>query len=99
MAAKAFLVLAVASFVAAEPSYSTGVALHPTGTSFTARSPQGLQALRPYGLYHGLYKREAEPSYSTGVALHPTGTSFTARSAQGLQALRPYGLYHGLYKR
>merc|ERR1712055_724025 len=41
----------------AEPFY--GVALHPTGTSFTARSPQGLS----YGLRFAYGKREAEPFY------------------------------------
>merc|ERR1712055_184599 len=41
----------------AEPFY--GVALHPTGTSFTARSPQGLN----YGLRFAYGKREAEPFY------------------------------------
>merc|ERR1712098_742604 len=68
-----------------------GVAAHPTGTSFEARSPQGLSLFRgkrdadadafyaPYGYgYYGL----------AGVAGHPAGTSYTARSVQGLRGKR-----------
>jgi len=56
-----------------------GVAVHPTGISYTQRTPQGLG------------KREAEPFYGYGpyralggAGLHPTGASYSNRSPQGL---------------
>merc|ERR1711951_239031 len=56
-----------------------GAGLHPTGASYSNRSPQGLG------------KREAEPFYAYGpfralggVGLHPTGASYSNRSPQGL---------------
>merc|ERR1711962_358958 len=64
-----------------------GVAGHPTGTSYVARSAQGIgkrsaDADAYYGypsFYRGLY---------TGVAAPPTGTSFVARSPEGLRGKR-----------
>merc|ERR1712227_319024 len=64
----------------------TGIAGHGTGTSFTARSPQGLRGKRSaepyygYGFYgYGPYR------YGPGVAGHPgAATSYVARSVQGL---------------
>jgi len=82
-----------------EAGYSTGLALHPTGTSYSNRSPQGLRALyAPAALYHhGLGKRSAS-YYGPGLAFHGYGaTSYEARSPQGLQVHRGY--YHGLGKR
>jgi len=56
-----------------------GAGLHPTGASYSNRSPQGLG------------KREAEPFYAYGpfralggAGLHPTGASYSNRSPQGL---------------
>merc|ERR1711928_205824 len=65
----------------------TGVAGHPTGTSYVARSAQGIgkrsadaDAYYSYApFYRGIY---------TGVAAHPTGTSFVARSPEGLRGKR-----------
>jgi len=70
------------------PLAKAGVAGHPTGTSFVARSPQGLRGKRsaepwgygyPYGFYGYPYH------YGAGVAGHVGGgTSYVARSPQGL---------------
>merc|ERR1711981_554138 len=70
------------------PLAKTGVAGHPTGTSFVARSPQGLRGKRsaepwgygyPYGFYGHPY------AYGPGIAGHPgAATSYVARSPQGL---------------
>merc|ERR1712141_602216 len=68
------------------PLAKAGVAGHPTGTSFVARSPQGLRGKRSaepyygYGFYgYGPYR------YGPGVAGHPgAATSYVARSVQGL---------------
>merc|ERR1711962_1230073 len=67
--------------------FYAGVAGHPTGTYYVARSAQGIgkrsaDADAYYGyapFYRGLY---------TGVAAHPTGTSFVARSPEGLRGKR-----------
>merc|ERR1711997_964625 len=64
----------------------TGIAGHGTGTSFTARSPQGLRGKRSaepyygYGFYgYGPYR------YGPGIAGHPgAATSYTQRSVQGI---------------
>merc|ERR1711874_245989 len=70
------------------PLAKTGVAGHPTGTSFVARSPQGLRGKRsaepwgygyPYGFYGHPY------AYGPGIAGHPgAATSYVARSPQGV---------------
>merc|ERR1739848_941654 len=70
------------------PLAKAGVAGHPTGTSFVARSPQGLRGKRsaeqwgygyPYGFYGHPY------AYGPGIAGHPgAATSYVARSPQGL---------------
>merc|ERR1712080_358815 len=70
------------------PLAKAGVAGHPTGTSFVARSPQGLRGKRsaepwgygyPYGFYGHPYV------YGPGIAGHPgAATSYVARSPQGL---------------
>merc|ERR1712051_1176367 len=70
------------------PLAKAGVAGHPTGTSFVARSPQGLRGRRsaepwgygyPYGFYGHPY------AYGPGIAGHPgAATSYVARSPQGL---------------
>merc|ERR1711928_207680 len=89
----------------AEPGYglSRGIARHPTGISYSNRSPQGLGAGYGYGLHHGYGKRDAEPGYgiglSRGIARHPTGISYSNRSPQGLGAGYGYGLHHGYGKR
>jgi len=73
-----------------------GVAAHPTGISYTQRTPQGLG------------KREAEPFYGYGpyralggAGLHPTGASYSNRSPQGLgkreaEPFYGYGPYRAL---
>merc|ERR1712150_263525 len=65
----------------------TGIAGHGTGTSYTARSPQGLRGKRsaePYFGYGGYYGRFPY-AYGPGIAGHPgAATSFVARSPQGL---------------
>jgi len=73
-----------------------GVAVHPTGISYTQRTPQGLG------------KREAEPFYGYGpyralggAGLHPTGASYSNRSPQGLgkreaEPFYGYGPYRAL---
>merc|ERR1711935_1186786 len=81
----------------------TGVAAHPTGTSFEARSPQGLSVWRgkrsadadafynTYGYGVAPYAAYAPYTYGyglTGVAGHPTGSSYVARSPQGLRGKR-----------
>merc|ERR1711863_111159 len=70
------------------PLAKAGVAGHPTGTSFVARSPQGARGKRsaepwgygyPYGFYGHPY------AYGPGIAGHPgAATSYVARSPQGL---------------
>merc|ERR1711997_126070 len=74
------------------PAGPTGVAGHPTGTSFVARSPQGLRGKRSaepfYGYGYGHpYAFYAHPRavFGPGVAGHAGGgTSYVARSPQGL---------------
>merc|ERR1712088_1047937 len=76
-------------------AYGRGTAGHPTGTSFTYRSVQGLRGKRSaeadaepryygyggsYGYTYGAYGYRA---YGRGIARHPTGTSSTYRSVQG----------------
>merc|ERR1712088_1225508 len=66
----------------------TGIAGHGTGTSYVARSPQGLRGKRSaepyygYGFYGYPYGLRA---YGPGIAGHPgAATSFVHRSPQGL---------------
>merc|ERR1712165_350613 len=65
----------------------TGIAGHGTGTSYVARSPQGLRGKRSaepyygYGFYGYPYGLRA---YGPGIAGHPSGTSYVHRSPQGL---------------
>merc|ERR1711981_905388 len=66
----------------------TGIAGHGTGTSYVARSPQGLRGKRSaepyygYGFYGYPYGYRA---YGPGIAGHPgAATSFVHRSPQGL---------------
>merc|ERR1711910_319353 len=66
------------------PLAKAGVAGHPTGTAFVARSPQGLRGKRsaePWG-----YGFSGPPyAYGPGIAGHPgAATSYVARSPQGL---------------
>merc|ERR1711970_747486 len=73
----------------AEPSHLIGhstLGLHPTGVSYSNRSPQGLQVHPVVGYaVHGYGKREAEPFYGyNAIAYHAYGgVSSEARSAQG----------------
>lgn len=65
----------------------TGIAGHGTGTSYVARSPQGLRGKRSaeahYGHGYGFYGHPY--AYGPGIAGHPgVATSFTYRSPQGL---------------
>merc|ERR1711973_1042644 len=57
-------------------AYLTGVAGHPTGTSFVARSPQGLRGKRSADAdadaYYGYAALPYYRAYLTGVAGHPT---------------------------
>merc|ERR1712203_1286060 len=50
--------------------------VHPTGVSYSNRSPQGLHGYHHHGLaVHGFGKREAEPYHGNGylvAAYHPT---------------------------
>jgi len=66
----------------------TGIAGHGTGTSYVARSPQGLRGKRsaePYYGYAGFYGHPGFYGYGRGIAAHGLGaTSFVARSPQGL---------------
>jgi len=67
----------------------TGIAGHATGTSYVARSPQGLRGKRsaePYYGYGGFYGGYGRPyAYGPGIAGHPgAATSYVARSVQGL---------------
>merc|ERR1712126_637984 len=64
-----------------------GIAGHPTGTSFVARSTQGIgKRSADADAYYGYapYYRAIYP----GIAGHPTGTSFVARSPEGLRGKR-----------
>merc|ERR1712055_856590 len=73
----------------AEPSHLIGhstLGLHPTGVSYSNRSPQGLQVHPVVGYaVHGYGKREAEPFYGYNALAHHAygGVSSEARSAQG----------------
>merc|ERR1712226_1832662 len=63
----------------------TGIAGHGTGTSYVARSPQGLRGKRSAEPYYGYGFYGYRPfGYGPGIAGHPTGTSYVARSVQGL---------------
>lgn len=67
----------------------TGIAGHSTGTSYVARSPQGLRGKRSaepyYGYGHGFYGGFPYGGYGLGIAGHGYGaTSYTHRSPQGL---------------
>lgn len=67
----------------------TGIAGHGTGTSYVARSPQGLRGKRsaePYYGYGGFYGYPyGLRAYGPGIAGHPgAATSFVHRSPQGL---------------
>jgi len=69
-------------------AYGPGIAGHATGTSYVARSPQGLRGKRSaepyygYGFYGYPYGLRA---YGPGIAGHPgAATSYVARSVQGL---------------
>merc|ERR1712038_2235221 len=66
------------------PLAKAGVAGHPTGTSFVARSPQGLRGKRSAEPYYGYGFYGYGPYRFGGVAGHPTGTSYTQRSVQGI---------------
>jgi len=60
--------------------WGPGIAAHPTGISYSNRSPQGA-----YG------KRSAEPwapVWGPGIAAHPTGISYSNRSPQGAYGKR-----------
>jgi len=66
-----------------------GIAGHGTGTSYVARSPQGLRGKRSaepyYGYGHGFYGGFPYGGYGLGIAGHGYGaTSYTHRSPQGL---------------
>jgi len=67
----------------ADPHYGYGgIAHHPTGISYSNRSPQGA-----YG------KRDADADaygygYGRGIAAHPTGISYSNRSPQGAYGKR-----------
>merc|ERR1711974_153227 len=71
-----------------------GVAGHPTGTSYTQRSPQGLRG-----------KRSAEEAAAPAYGIHPGGgKSFVGQTVRGFPAkakrsAEPWGLYrpYGLY--
>merc|ERR1712244_73690 len=64
----------------------TGIAGHGTGTSYTARSPQGVRGKRSAEPYYGYGFYGYRPfGYGPGIAGHPgRATSFVARSPQGL---------------
>merc|ERR1712038_349915 len=66
------------------PLAKAGVAGHPTGTSYTQRSPQGLRGKRSAEPYYGYGFYGYAPYRFGGVAGHPTGTSYTQRSVQGI---------------
>merc|ERR1712090_48990 len=85
----AAVIIALLPLALAEPSYLIGhstLGLHPTGVSYSNRSPQGLQVHPVVGYaVHGYGKREAEPFYGyNAIAYHAYGgVSSEARSAQG----------------
>ena len=66
----------------------TGIAGHGTGTSYVARSPQGLRGKRSADPYYGygFYGYGAFPyRFGPGIAGHPgAATSYVHRSPQGL---------------
>merc|ERR1712055_215994 len=85
----AAVLIALLPLALAEPSHLIGhstLGLHPTGVSYSNRSPQGLQVHPVVGYaVHGYGKREAEPFYGyNAIAYHAYGgVSSEARSAQG----------------
>merc|ERR1712055_1152650 len=85
----AAVLIALLPLALAEPSLLIGhstLGLHPTGVSYSNRSPQGLQVHPVVGYaVHGYGKREAEPFYGyNALAYHAYGgVSSEARSAQG----------------
>merc|ERR1712088_1164417 len=85
----AAVLIALLPLALAEPSHLIGhstLGLHPTGVSYSNRSPQGLQVHPVVGYpVHGYGKREAEPYYGyNAIAYHAYGgVSSEARSAQG----------------
>merc|ERR1712088_309694 len=64
----------------------TGIAGHGTGTSYVARSPQGVRGKRSAEPYFGYGFYGYRPfGYGPGIAGHPgAATSYVARSPQGL---------------
>ena len=81
----AAVLVALLPLALAEPGHST-LGLHPTGVSYSNRSPQGLQVHPVVGFaVHGYGKREAEPFYGyNAIAYHAYGgVSSESRSAQG----------------
>merc|ERR1712203_689311 len=85
----AAVLIALLNLALAEPSLLLGrstLGLHPTGVSYSNRSPQGLQVHPVVGYaVHGYGKREAEPFYGYNAIAHHAygGVSSEARSAQG----------------
>merc|ERR1712128_325658 len=85
----AAVLVALLPLALAEPSHLIGqstLGLHPTGVSYSNRSPQGLQVHPVVGYaVHGYGKREAEPFYGyNAIAYHAYGGGRSeARSAQG----------------
>merc|ERR1712055_233166 len=85
----AAVLIALLPLALAEPTHLIGhstLGLHPTGVSYSNRSPQGLQVHPVVGYaVHGYGKREAEPFYGyNALAYHAYGgVSSEARSAQG----------------
>ena len=77
----ASVLIALLPLALAEPSHLIGhstLGLHPTGVSYSNRSPQGLQVHPVVGYaVHGYGKREAEPYYGYGSHL---GSASVTRS-------------------
>merc|ERR1712055_48326 len=77
----AAVLIALLPLALAEPSLLIGhstLGLHPTGVSYSNRSPQGLQVHPGVGYaVHGYGKREAEPFYGYGSHL---GSASVSRS-------------------
>merc|ERR1712014_245184 len=64
--------------------------VHPTGVSYSNRSPQGLQGYYHHGLaVHGYGKRDAEPFHGYGVHHHGYGKRSPTHNKRPKRPKRP----------
>ena len=88
----AAVLIALLPLALAEPSHLIGhstLGLHPTGVSYSNRSPQGLHGYHHGAVHHGFGKREAEPYYA--------GHGYLVAAHHPVHHAIGYGVYHHGY--